>query len=348
MPALCAEGRLAGMSTPVHDAGAEAAGKRAAAVADAASAPLQLGRAVVRVGTSSWTDPTLLEPGVFYPPSAHTPETRLNYYASQFSVVEVDSSYYALPSRRNSELWVERTPDGFQFDIKAHALMTGQPSEVKRLPGDLKAALPKELGEKSRIYAKDLPPELRSQVWTRFREAIEPLHEAKKLGAVMLQYPRWFVPSDENRVELEEAAERLEGLPCAVEFRSALWFEGTAAASTLRLLKDVGLSFVMVDEPQGMKSSVPPIVAVTEQRLAVVRMHGRRADAWEKSGIPVVERFRYLYSEQELGEWVTRIIEAAKEAREVHVLMNNCYANYGTTNALEFAAMVREAYGVGK
>jgi len=336
------------MSTSAHDAGAAAAGARAETVAGAAAEPVLVGKAAVRFGTSSWTDPTLLEAGVFYPESAHTPETRLKYYASRFSVVEVDSSYYALPSRRNAELWVDRTPDGFQFDIKAHALMTGQPTEVKRLPGELKKALPKAAGEKARIYAKDLPPELRAQVWTSFREAIEPLHHAKRLGAVMLQYPRWFGPSDENRAELEQAAERLDGLPCAVEFRSALWFAGTTAASTLRLLEDVGLSFVMVDEPQGMKSSVPPIVAVTAKRLAVVRLHGRRAEAWEKTGIPVVERFRYLYSEQELGEWVTKIIDAAKEAREVHVLMNNCYANYGTTNALEIAAMVRRACGAGK
>jgi uncharacterized protein YecE (DUF72 family) len=100
----------------------------------------------------------------------------------------------------------------------------------------------------------------------------------------------------------------------------------------------------MVDEPQGMKSSVPPLAAVTAPRLAVLRMHGRNADAWEKKGIPVVERFRYLYSEKELKEWVPRIIDAAEQAKEVHVLMNNCYGNYGTTNAAELAALVRRAY----
>ncbi len=240
-----------------HDPGAEAAGERGVEAGSAAE-PLTIGKAGVRFGTSSWTDPTLLAEGVFYPPEAHTPETRLRYYASRFSVVEVDSSYYALPSRRNAEIWVERTPAHFVFDIKAHALMTGQPSEVSRLPADLKKALPKAVAEKARVYAKDLEPELRKEIWQRFREAVEPLHAAGKLGAVMLQYPRWFTPNERARAELAEAAERLDGLPCAVEFRSALWFEGTAAASTLRLLEDNGLSFVMVDEPQGMKSSVPP------------------------------------------------------------------------------------------
>lgn len=327
-----------------HDPGAAAAGSRVVGDAAAAAEPLSAGRSSIRFGTSSWTDPTLLAEGVFYPPSASTPEARLKHYASTFSVVEVDSSYYALPSRRNAELWVERTPAHFAFDIKAHALMTGQPTEVKRLPADLRAALPKDLQQQARIYAKDLVPELRAQVWSRFREAIEPLHAAQKLGAVMLQYPRWFGPNDKNRAELREAAERLDGLPCSVEFRSAAWFAGTEAKATLRMLEDAGLGFVMVDEPQGMKSSVPPIVAVTSKRLAVVRMHGRRADAWEQQGIPVVERFRYLYDAGELAEWVPRILEAAADAREVHVLMNNCYANYGTTNALELAAMVRKAY----
>jgi len=326
-----------------HDPGAQPARERVAAIPDAAAAT-RVGRASIRFGTCSWTDPTLVEEGVFYPPEAHTPESRLRYYSSRFSVVEVDSSYYALPARRSAELWVERTPPGFAFDIKAHALMTGQPSEVSRLPADLRKALPKELAEKQRIYAKDLPPEFRAQVWTRFREAIEPLHAAGKLGAVMLQYPRWFAPGDRSRAELAEAGERLEGLPCAVEFRSAAWFAGSTARSTLRALEDAGLSFVMVDEPQGMKSSVPPIVAVTSKRLAVVRLHGRRAEAWEQQGIPVVERFRYLYDAAELAEWVPRILEAAERAHEVHVLMNNCYANYGTTNALELAAMVRKAY----
>jgi uncharacterized protein YecE (DUF72 family) len=303
------------MLDELNDPGTEAAGERGDAAGSAADA-LTIGKAVVRFGTSSWTDPTLLAEGVFYPPEAHTPETRLRYYASRFSVVEVDSSYYALPSKRNSEIWLERTPAHFAFDIKAHALMTGQPSEVTRLPADLKKSLPKAVAEKARVYAKDLEPELRKEIWQRFREAVEPLHAAGKLGAVMLQYPRWFSPGERSRAELAEAAERLDGLPCAVEFRSALWF-------------------------------VPPIVAATSKRLAVIRLHGRNAEAWEKTGIPVVERFRYLYSEKELAEWAPRILQVAEKAEHVHVLMNNCYGNYGTTNAAELAALVRRAYAKG-
>ena len=117
-----------------HEPGPDAAAKLAEPVADAARQPLQLDRATVRVGTASWTDPTMTRPGVFYPPGTDNAEERLRYYASLFPVVEVDATYYALPTRQMGELWLERTPPTFTFDIKAHALMTGQPSEVKRLP----------------------------------------------------------------------------------------------------------------------------------------------------------------------------------------------------------------------
>jgi uncharacterized protein YecE (DUF72 family) len=81
---------------------------------------------------------------------------------------------------------------------------------------------------------------------------------------------------------------------------------------------------------------------VTSPDLALIRFHGRRVETWEATGIPVVERFRYLYSREELAEWVPRIREAAEEAREMHILMNNCYANYGSTNARELAALLVE------
>ena len=113
-----------------HDPGAEVASKRAEESGDVARKPVREGKGEVRFGTASWTDPTMTAPGVFYPKGLSTAEERLRYYASQFPVVEVDATYYALPSKRTSESWVERTPEDFVFDIKAHALMTGQPTEV--------------------------------------------------------------------------------------------------------------------------------------------------------------------------------------------------------------------------
>jgi len=326
--------------TTVHDPGPEAAGIRGEAHAAAAREPIRINGSSVRVGTASWTDPTMTAAGVFYPPDADTAEERLVYYADQFPLVEVDATYYALPARRQAELWLERTPPDFTFDIKAHALMTGQPSEPKRLPKDLREALPAELMDQKRVYARDLPREIEDEIWNRFLDGIEPLRSSGKLGAVFLQYPRWFFPISDSRDEIVRAKERLGDTPFAVELRHASWFNDKNRDRTLRFFSDEQVPYVMVDAPPGTKSSVPPVTLVSSPRLAVVRFHGRRSETWERSGIPVVERFRYLYDEGELSEWVPRIREAAGQAPEVHVLMNNCYANYGTTNAREIADLL--------
>jgi uncharacterized protein YecE (DUF72 family) len=236
--------------------------------------------------------------------------------------------------------WVDRTPPDFVFDAKAHALMTGQPAEAKRLPKDLRAALPADLAARPRLYARDLPGELRDEIWRLYLAGLEPLRAGGQLGSVLLQFPKWFFPTGESREVILEARQRLGEVRSAVEFRSETWFNEKNLERTLHFLADNSIPMVMVDGPQGLRSSVPPLAAVTSPELAVVRFHGRRAETWEAAEIPVVERFRYLYSEAEMREWVPRIREAAEAAREIHVLMNNCYANYGSTNARELAAML--------
>jgi uncharacterized protein YecE (DUF72 family) len=332
-----------------HDPGSEAARARIEQdprLEASATEPLEgPGGHTIRVGTASWTDPTMTAAGVFYPRDADTAEERLQFYASRFPVVEVDATYYALPSRRLSELWVERTPPDFVFDIKAHALLTGQPTETKRLPKAIREALPADLQAKARIYAKDLPEELAEEVWAQFADGLAPLAEAGQLGAVFLQYPKWFFTGSEQREQIRQANARLtrHGLQPAVEFRNATWFNEKNVERTLRFLEDERIPLVMVDGPQGFKSSVPPIVATTHPDLAVVRFHGRRTATWESmGGLPTVERFRYLYEPGELQEWVPRIGQAAKQVKDTHVLMNNCYANYGSTNARELALMLED------
>jgi uncharacterized protein YecE (DUF72 family) len=327
-------------ATDTHDPGADAAGARATDVETAAVQPIEVpGGGRIRVGTASWTDPTMTASGVFYPTSATTAEERLQHYASTFPLVEVDATYYALPAEATAKLWVERTPPDFVFDIKAHALMTGQGTETRRLPKSLRTELPEPVASKARVYAKDLPPEILDAVWAQFRDALAPLGEAGQLGSILLQYPRWFFPSSENRAIIADAVERLAGLHCAVEFRNASWLNEKNSDRTLRFLRDQGAAFVMVDEPQGFKSSVPPVTAVTSD-LAVVRFHGRNADTWEAKNITPAERFRYLYGRDELEEWAPKLRTVASEAKDTHVLMNNCYANYGTTNAREIAAIL--------
>jgi uncharacterized protein YecE (DUF72 family) len=333
------------MTDTVHDPGPDAAAATFDGPGDVAANPLELtGGGTVRIGTASWTDPTMTASGVFYPTGADSAEERLQFYASRFPLVEVDATYYSLPVRRTSELWVERTPPDFTFDIKAHALMTGQPTETKRLPKDLRAALPGEVAEKARIYAKDLPENLKDDVWAWFADGLEPLQEAGQLGSILLQYPRWFFTSSENRATIEESVERLRkaGMVPAVEFRSASWFNEKNLERTLKFLGDGRIPLVLVDEPQGFKSSVPAITATTSPELAVVRFHGRRAETWEARNIKTVERFRYLYDEGELQEWVPRVQEVARQSEQVHVLFNNCYANYGATNALMLAELLED------
>jgi uncharacterized protein YecE (DUF72 family) len=276
---------------------------------------------------------------VFYPRGVSSAEQRLRYYAEQFPVVEVDSSYYSLPERANARLWTERTPAHFTFHIKAHALMTGQPTEVARLPAVLVDALPAPLAAKPRLYAKDLPLELHDAVWAHFVDALSPLREAGKLGGIQLQYPRWFLPTPANKDLLAESAARLAGIPATVELRNGLWFRSAEATRwTLDMLRDLGLTHVMVDGPQGLESSVPAVAGVTTPHLALIRLHGRRSATWEAPKVPTVERYRYLYSPEQLADWMPRIESAAAEATRTIVFFNNCYGNYGATNARELVA----------
>jgi len=327
--------------TDSHDPGVEVARQRAEQAGDLARSAIKVGKGGARFGTASWTDPTMTVPGVFYPKGISTAEERLRFYATQFPVVEVDSTYYALPYRKTSESWVERTPEHFVFDIKAHALMTGQPTEVARLPKAIREDLSGELTEKKRIYRNDLPAELLDEVYKQFREALEPLVEAGKLGAVLVQFPKWVFPSNEARELILETQQRLD-LPIAVEFRHGSWFNEKNAERTVKFLQDNKIPYVAVDEPQGFKSSVPPVVILTNDELAVFRFHGRNTENWEKKDIAPSERFRYLYDEDELADWTPKIASVAKQTKQTHVIYNNCFSNYGTTNAQEAARLLAE------
>jgi uncharacterized protein YecE (DUF72 family) len=295
----------------------------------------------VYYGTSSWTDKTLLASKRFYPPSAKSAADRLRYYAERFPLVEVDSTYYALPSERNAALWIERTPPHFVFNVKAFGLLTHHPVGTRALPAKLR----EQIGDdKQRLYRKDFPPESLETVDDMFVSALRPLEAAGRLGAVLFQFPRWFVRSRPNIDYLRELAERFP-YQIAVEFRGPTWMEEDRADRTLSLLSDLGMTYVVVDEPQGFKTSIPPVVAVTSPELAVLRFHGRNADTWERPGLTAAERFRYLYSEEELEKWVEPARELAAGARQLHVLMNNCYEDYGIRNAAQMGALLAGGSG---
>ena len=115
-------------------------------------------RGSILIGTSSWTDPTLIKDGNFYPPGTNTAEGRLKFYASRFPLVEVDSTYYFPPSEKNSVLWIERTPPEFTFNIKAYSLLTNHPTKRDSLYKDLQDSAP---ADKKNVYREQLPDEAR-------------------------------------------------------------------------------------------------------------------------------------------------------------------------------------------
>ena len=253
----------------------------------------------------------------------------------------MDSPFYAPPSQRNSELWVERTPDDFIFHVKAFGLFTGHATEVRALPRDLRGALPRELNTKPRVYMKDLPAQVQRETWRRYSEALIPLKCAGKLGLLLFQFPPWFHPSRASREHILLCKEEMSGYPLTVEFRNSAWLQERDRDRTLHFLRDNGLTFAYVDGPQGFASSIPPIAVATTD-VAYVRFHGRNHETWEKKGAAASERFNYYYTEQELQEWVPSLLVLRETTTATHVLFNTNYQDQGVVNARQLAGLLGE------
>jgi uncharacterized protein YecE (DUF72 family) len=279
-----------------------------------------------RVGTASWTDRTLLESG-WYPPEADTPDKRLRYYARQFDLVEVDATYYALPAEQTAAAWAARTPAGFTFNVKAFSLFTQHPTRLAAFPKDLRPTA--EQADKDRLYLKDVDPAVADQVWERFLAALEPVRQAGKLGAILLQFPPWFPISRRHKEYIVSCAQRVAPDRVCVEFRNHTWMTPDNQEETLGFLAANGLPYVCVDMPQGHRDSIPPVLAATAD-LAVVRLHGH-SDKWDSKDIH--ERFGYRYADDELQEWASKVTALAGDADDTHVLFNNCYRDYAQVNA---------------
>jgi uncharacterized protein YecE (DUF72 family) len=287
----------------------------------------------IRVGTASWIDRTLLASG-WYPPEADTPDKRLRFYASQFPLVEVDTTYYALPAEQTAAAWADRTPDGFTFNVKAFSLFTQHPTRVAALPADLREAA--GTSGRERVYLKDVDAGVTEEAWDRFLAALEPLSDAGKLGAILLQFPPWFPMSGARKDYILSCAQRVEPRQVCIEFRNPTWMTEDNRAETLEFLAANKLPYVCVDMPQGYKDSVPPVLAATAD-LAVLRLHGH-SDKWTSKDSQ--ERFRYDYSDAELKEWAPKISGLAEDARVTHVLFNNCCGDNAQRNARQLAGLL--------
>jgi len=296
----------------------------------------------ILIGTASWTDKSLIASGRFYPSKCNSPEARLRYYAEQFPLVEVDSSYYAMPAPQVAQLWAERTPDDFTFNIKAFRLFTGHQTSPAALPKDIAEALGPI--PTKHVYYKDLPAELTAEMWTRFRDGIAPLRHSGKLAAVHFQFAPWVAFHRRSFAHIEHCVQELAGYQLSIEFRNKTWFEGTHEQSTLKFERSLGLVNVIVDEPQGIANYIPSVWEVTNPALSIVRLHGRNHATWNKKGLTTsAARFNYDYTDEELGELGKQIKSIA--ASSVHVVFNNNYEDQGQRNARTLTAQLQSGVG---
>lgn len=303
---------------------------------------------MIRCGIAGWIDKQLIGSGLFYPPGVTSSESRLQFYAAQFPVVEVDSTYYGLLPRHNAELWVARTEAAFRFDIKSFSLFTGHPTPPTALPPEIRSQLTPALREKKSLYLDQLPPEIVDAAWDAFRDALEPLRAAGRLGAVFFQFPPWFLPGTRSLAYLEECQERMSPIRVGVEFRRRTWLDERHRRGTLGFLRARDIPYVAVDTPQGFDTAMPPVLEATSTHLAVVRFHGRNAETWDRRGAPPSVRFRHHYTDRELGEWVPRIRAVEERVEEVHAIMNNNFSNWSVTNARRLSELLAEGRDRGE
>jgi uncharacterized protein YecE (DUF72 family) len=267
-----------------------------------------------------------------------TARERLSYYCSRLSLTEIATTYRFPPTPDVARQWVERTPSGFCFDVRAWSLLTENPTFPDSLWEDLIDEVRPETRDRRRLYPAHLSGDAYEECWARFEHALRPLHEAGRLGVVVLQYPSWFTPKPETRAALAAARQRLARYRVAVELRSTKWLDGSACDDTLEWLEGQDMAFVCVDGPRSGPRAVPPVVAATAD-VALVRFVGRRQredDPWT---------WPYRYGGSELEEWVAKIFELAASAAEVHLIMDNCWQGDAVYNALDLASLIREAVG---
>ena len=295
----------------------------------------------IRVGTSSWADPGFVKE--WYPPKMAARE-RLPWYAERFDYVELNSSFYAVPDRTTVHKWVESTPVGFVFDVKAHRLLSRHSAPVDSLPPDLRDRV--ETTGRGRVT---LTPELETTLAKRLVEETAPLAEAGKLGAYLVQLTPAFGPGRHELDELDGLIGVLKPHRVAVELRHRGWVRDERKDSTLRWFADHEVVFVCVDAPPGDHFSImsSELDAVTSDDLAYLRLHGRNTDGYLK-GKSVAERFAWRYEDDELEEIAGRVQGLAEGAGEVHVAFNNNRGDDAPTAAQRFRALLGQAPAPGE
>ncbi len=284
----------------------------------------------ILVGTASWTDRSLVASG-WYPEGATSAEDRLRHYASRFPLVEVDSTYYALPRQVMARDWASRTPSDFTFDVKAFSLLTQHPSRRQAIPRGIDVESDKET-----VYLRHLDERGIGQLWDRFLDGVDPLRRTNKLGCLVFQFPPWFSSRRANRDYVVDCADRAAADRIAVELRHPSWFRAEERDQTLALLSEHSIALVCADLPQRVDKAIPRFAAATSNELAVVKFHGRNREGWERSTFAGVTEYRYR--PRELEGWIPDLRHLAEQAGQVHVVFRNMHGDDAVANAAQLVA----------
>ncbi|HEY4081374.1 MAG TPA: DUF72 domain-containing protein [Burkholderiaceae bacterium] len=296
----------------------------------------------IRIGTASWADKGLIDTGRFYPPHATTPAARLRYYATQFPLVEIDTSFYSIPSPQAARQWAGRTPDAFVMNMKAFRLFTGHQTSPAVLPAEVREALPQVLRLKSMLYFHEMPPELLDELWAHFTHALEPLQQAGKLGLVHFQFPPWLLRNRAGHAHVAHCVERMANFKLSVEFRNISWLEAEHARETMNFQRELGVVHTIVDEPQGFTNSVPAVWETSVDDHALIRMHGRNAMSWNDKSNASSGRFNYDYDEAELEGLARQLQRLDERGLKIDVVMNNNAEDQAQRNGRTLMSLMRE------
>jgi uncharacterized protein YecE (DUF72 family) len=266
----------------------------------------------ILIGTSGWSYPTGRGTwnGVFYPSRRPAGFDELAYYAEHFDTVEVNSTFYRMPEAAHAASWRRRTPASFLFAVKLFQKFTHPDLFLSRT-----GAAEWDL---SRADA-DL-----------FRAGIAPIADADRLAALLLQFPASFHRSDDTRLYLEWLLEVFRGYPLAVELRHRSWSD--ASADTMALLDAGGAAWTLIDEPKFQTSVRQALTEPGRGPLAYLRLHGRNAAAWWDHA-ESEDRYDYLYSPDEVRNFVEPVRRAARPGRRVLVYFNNHFSAKSVANA---------------
>ena len=291
--------------------------------------------APIRIGTCSWADDALSK---HWYPAGTPPKERLPYYAERYSTVEVDSTYYRVPTEQMVRGWAERTPKDFVMHVKAFGLMTRHPVKLEQVPPDLREGLP--VDDRGRV---DRPSrELRAAVFEEFLRSLAPLRDTGKLGGLLFQMPPYVVWKPSSLDYLEWANDQLGADQMLFEPRHRSWFEEDARGELLRWLEERKIGWVVVDAPKVDAKNVPETLVATTTPTAYVRFHGRNAGTWNVRGGSAAQRFDHLYREEELREWVGPLRELSNESEEAYAFFNNNNQTNGVAQAPAGAQLLRK------